>query len=248
MVRNKTVNQLEIKLEHFGAEDEGIGYLGYIGDPRFGDGVFARLVRGGSNCEGQNHLLALLLDTALEPALRWAPQLDADMAGIDTGHELVFVRGPTLAQPMFADAWSNLPAFTVDPSRPAAAPLLADLGETPPAVVPGLAGRAPSPASVYARSTATKIALVPERRAPTLAVSLEVRAPALDAASLAQIEDPWRLYLFARILHIYDDPRAAELYQLVLERHCAHRWRRNFVCAASTKLLDRAVRAGASAR
>ncbi|PRP91455.1 hypothetical protein ENSA5_55720 [Enhygromyxa salina] len=242
VVRAKTLNQLEIKIEHFGAEEDEIGYLAYVGDPRFGDGVFARLVRGGTNCEGQNHLLALLLDTALEPALAWAPQLDVNMASIRSGHELVLVTGPTLDQPIFADAWSNFPAFTVDPSRPRAAPLLGELGDPPPAVVPGVPGRAPHPASFYAQSTVTSIVLVPERRAPTLPVSLEVRAPALDEASLARIEDPWRLYLFARVLHLYDDPRAASLYQLVLERYCdPPPTRRNFVCAASKALVGRAA-------
>jgi hypothetical protein len=244
VVRRKTLNQLELNLDHYG-EVEGIEFSAYIGEPDFAAGVFARLVRGASNCEGQNHLLALLLDTALEPDVAWRPKIAAEMAGVPDGHELVRVFGLPLAQAIFVDAWSNLPAFAVDPSRPADAPLLTELGERPPPVVPGFAARAPYPAALYADSEGVAIELLPGREAPRKPLSLEVRAPPLDEASLAQIDDPWRLYLLARVLHLYDDPRAEALYRLVLEHHCDYLGRpRTFVCAAAALFLDRNPRSG----
>jgi hypothetical protein len=240
VIRLETLNQLDLNAEQY-PDVEGIEFNAYLGDPEFAAGVFARLVRGVSNCEGQNHLLALLLDAALERDVVGWPAIDATMAGTGSGHELVQLRGPTLAQPIYVDAWSNLPAFTVDASLPGRAPLLEELGEA--AVVPGVAGRAPLSKSVYAESTGTVVELLVKRDAPSKPVDLEVRAPALDEASLARVEDPWRVYLFARILDIYDDPRAAGLYRWVIERRCGDRLRAPvFVCAASTALLERLER------
>jgi hypothetical protein len=238
VIRHKTLNQLEVGLEPL-EEAEHMSLLAYFGDEHFADAVFARLVRGASNCEGQNHLLALLLDTALE-TVDGGSGLDADMVGIPNGHELVRVSGPTLAQPMFVDAWSNLAPFTVDGSKPHVAPLLAELGDPPTRLLPEFPWRPPQPASWYAEAGSTTIVVLPERNAPTMPVSLEVRAPALDPASLARIDDPWRLYLYARVLHLYDDPRAGELYLYLLERHCMqHNWQLIYVCATSMKLRKR---------
>jgi hypothetical protein len=238
VVRRKTLNQLEVNLEPLG-ERERMSLLAYVGDAHFADGVFARLVRGASNCEGQNHLLALLLDAGFE-STEWGRELDADMAGIESGHELVRVSGHPLAQPMFVDAWANLPPFTVDDSKPHAAPLLAELGDPPARLIPGFPARPPEPSSWYAKTQSTRITVVPERDAPTMPVSLEVRAPALDPDSLARIDDPWQLYLYARVLHLYDDPRAEQLYVNLLERHCTeHGWRRIYVCATSMQLFKR---------
>jgi hypothetical protein len=236
VIRHKTLNQLEVNLEPLG-EREGMSLLAYVGDENFSNGVFARLVRGASNCEGQNHLLAMLLDAAFESV---DAKLDADMAGIDSGHELVRVSGGALAQPMFVDAWSNLPPFSVDASKPHAAPLLEELGDPPARLIPEFPARPPQPGSWYAQTQSTPIPVLPERDAPTMPVDLEVRAPSLDPASLARIDDPWRLYAYARVLHLYDDPRAGELYLHLLERHCSeHGWQRIYVCATSMKLRTR---------
>ncbi len=225
VVRRKTLNQLEVNLEPLG-ESEHMSLLAYVGNPNFADGIFARLVRGASNCEGQNHLLALLLDTALEPQA-----LDADMAGIQSGHELVRVTGPSLAQPMFVDAWSNLPPFTVD--------TLGALGDPPERLLPEFPMRPPQPASWYAETESFPIAVFPARDAPSMPVDLEVRAPSLDEDNLERAE-PWRVYLYARVLHLYDDPRARELYEYLLERDCSeHGWQRIYVCATAMQLRKR---------
>jgi hypothetical protein len=238
VVRRKTLNQLEVNLEPLG-ESEGMSLLAYIGDERFADGVFARLVRGASNCEGQNHLLAMLLDTGFE-STDWGRELDADMAGIESGHELVRVSGRELAQPMFVDAWSNLAPFTVDGSKPHVAPLLDEAGDPPARLIPEFPARPPQPSSWYAQTQSTPILVLPERDAPTMPVSLDVRAPSLDQHSLERIDDPWRLYLYARVLHLYDDPRAGDLYLHLLERHCSeHGWQRIYVCATAMKLRGR---------
>jgi hypothetical protein len=236
VIRHKTLNQLEVALEPLG-EAEHMSLLAYLGDEHFADGVFARLVRGASNCDGQNHLLALLLDTALASS---NAGLDADMAGIPNGHELVRVSGPALAQPMFVDAWSNLPPFTVDAGKPRSAPLLDELQDPPARLLPDFPARPPQPSSWYAATKSRTIVVLPGRDAPSKPVSLEIRAPSLDPDSLARIDDPWRLYLYARVLHLYDDPRAGELYQELVDRYCdEHNWRRMYVCATSVRLRQR---------
>lgn len=237
VTRRKTLNQLEISVEDY-TEQEGVEFNAYIGDPLFSAGVFARLVRGASNCEGQNHLAALLLETALEDSY---PGIEADMVGVPS-HDLVRLSGSTLGQPIYVDAWSNLPAFTVDPTEPADAPLLSELGDPPPPVMLRAASQAPFTAEEYDEGISVPVVLQPERDAPTIPVSLKIRVPKLDQASLARIEDPWRIYLYARILHIYDDPRAADLYRFLLERHCADKKPpRPFVCDAATALLERLI-------
>ncbi|MFO7568061.1 MAG: hypothetical protein R6X02_35795 [Enhygromyxa sp.] len=238
VIRHKTLNQLELAVHHH-PELEGVEFDADLQDSRFRSGVFARLVRGISNCEGQNHLLAVLLGAALEPRAAWEPSIEVEMSGVD-GHDLVRLTGLLLDQPVYVDAWSNLPPFTVDPTQPRAVPSLAELEQPPRPVIPGLAGREPHPAEEYTRHPGRSIELLPGREAPTKRVSLKVRAPRLDEASLARIKDPWRLYLFARVLHVYDDPRAAGLYQFVLEHHCEDRRPpRPFVCVASETLLER---------
>lgn len=237
VVRRKTLNQLELNADHH-PELDGVAFDANFGDPNFGSGVFARLIRGANNCEGQNHLVAVLLDAVFEPSASLAG-IDVEMAGVP-GHDLVRLSGPRLGQPVFIDAWSNLPPFTVDPTRARVVPTLAELGEAPPPVIPGLAGRAPRTTHAYENSGITSIELLPERRAPTKRVNLRIRAPALDEQSLAKIDDPWRLYLYARVLHIYDDPRAAELYGHLLEHHCPQAPPpRPFLCVATQMLLER---------
>jgi hypothetical protein len=237
VLRHKTLNQLEFDLESY-AEAEGMQMNAYTGDPRFAAGVFARLVRGASNCEGQNHLAALLLESALEPIPD--SSFDADMVGVPS-HDLVRLSGRSLAQPIYVDAWSNLPAFTVDPSQPGDAPLLGELGDSPPPVVPGAASQAPFEAAAYQAGEGVSIVMLPERHAPTKPVSLKIRAPALDEDSLARVKDPWKIYLYARILHVYDDPRAADVYRFLLERQWCEDERPpgTFLCVAGTKLLER---------
>ncbi len=234
VIRHKTLNQLDLNLGQY-PDVAAIEFSTNVGDPEFAAGAFARLVRGVDNCEGQNHQFAVLLATAFESrALGW-PEIDVVLLAIRPGHELVKLSGPTLGQAVYVDAWSNLPAFTLDPSRPRVAHLLGDFGGVLPPVVPRVAGGTAFSAEVYAAGHEDALRVVSDRRSPTRPVDLDVRAPALDE------EDPWKLYLFARILHLYDDPRAADLYRRVIERTCSdpRRGRVAFVCAASTALLDR---------
>ncbi len=190
--------------------------------------------------EGQNHLLAVLLEAGLDPGVAPLPKITVRMSGTEANHELVRLDGPTLAQPIYVDAWSNLPPSTLDPTQPGAAPSLTSLGSSPPKVVPGAAGRAPFDARIYAEGDVLAIPPLSPRKAPTKPVDLDLRAPALDPASLTREQNPWKLYLYARILHVFDDPRAAELYRMVIERECGKRkGPRPFRCAASTLLLQR---------
>ena len=137
VVRHKTLNQLEVPLEPH-AKREQIEMLAYAGDSCFAAGVFARLLRGASNCEGQNHLVALLLDAALE-----GRDIDAYLVGVPGGHDITRMSGPGLAQPVFVDAWANLPPFTIDPGRHREAPLLQELGDVPEVLIPRMASATP---------------------------------------------------------------------------------------------------------
>ena len=133
----------------------------------------------------------------------------------------------------------------MDPGHHRLAPLLSELGDAPPPVIPGLVGRTPHPVEAYVNSRGLPIPLVPARRAPTKPVDLEISAPELDRASLARIRDPWKIYLFARILHIYDDPRASELYAFILDHHCETiQKERAFVCTMTGLLAPRVESAG----
>lgn len=242
-VRDETLNQLEINYDNL-PDARALALAASSQRPEFVPGVFARLVRGVSNCEGQNHLVALLLAAALAPRGLGVPGVHVTMISASTGHDLIKLSSVVLGQPIYVDAWSNLPPFTLDSTRPRAVPTLAELGEPPAPLAPGLAGRPPVAATVYANSPEAELELISPRDAPTRPVDLEIRAPALDEASLARIEDPWRIYLFARILDVYDDPRAAELYRWLLDHHCpiagarpAHE--RVFVCEAALLLRAR---------
>ena len=239
-IRAKALSQLDV---NFGEAEtvEGLDLWATITEPEFAPGVFARLVRGATNCEGYAHLLAVLLDVALDARQDgpwWRPKLRSDITGLH-GHNLAMVHGPELAQPIFVDAWSNLPPFCYDRSRPATAIPLAELAQHGP-LIEGDPGREPSPAPEYARAGPIIIDLVPERDAPTLPVALRVEAPSLDADSLARIDDPWRVFLFARVLQLYDDPRAAEVYAHLLARHCEGlRGLRPYPCMIAMTFRDR---------
>ena len=240
VVRRKTLNQLELNFEPL-AERDHVEMAAFIGDPRFFDAVFARLVRGASNCEGQNHLLAVLIDSALEPDRVWQPRIDVRFIDVP-GHNLVRVSGPPLAQPVFVDAWSNLPPFSVDPDRASAVPDVREFGDPPPRLIPDRRGRPPGPPDWYARALGEHVHMAPGRHAPQVPVDLAIAPPDLSAASLARMRDPWRVYMLARVLHIYDDPRATELYQFVLDHHCDGRKRqRAYVCVAAGLLIERAA-------
>lgn len=252
-VRLESLNQLEVSLDVFG-EQMGGRLDAYRGDASFAQGVFARLVRGATNCDGQNHLALLVLEAAVEEReLGYAVEL----VGIEVGHEVVHVTGPELGRGVYVDAWANLEPFGLDDEHPQGVPTLGEqgwvpglmTGETidsvpgvPWAVVPALARRAPHPPRIYAAAVGQRVELHPPRDAPTRPVSLEIRAPSLTPKALERIDDPWRLYLYARVLDLFDDPRAPALYTRILDRSCPARGRpKNLVCAGSILFHERAT-------
>lgn len=241
LVRHKTLNQLEVPLEPH-AQREQLDMLAYAGDPHFATGVLARLLRGASNCEGQNHLVALLLDAALES--RGDREIDAELVGVPGGHDITRMSGPGLAQPVFVDAWANLPPFSIDPGRHREAPLLQELGDVPEVLIPRMASATPRPAEAYEGLLSEGIVMVPERGASSAPVSLEIRAPKLGRGFYERV-DVWELYLVARVLHVYDDPRAVEAYAYLLDYRCVdEQAQRSFVCMAGARFHRRIVADG----
>lgn len=231
--RGATLNQLEIRLEALSPDMPSVEFTASAGEPKFADEVFARLVRGATNCDGQNHVAAMLLNAELSDR-----KLDARarLLSIDS-HMLVRVDGPELAQPLYVDAWSNLPPFVLD-EQPAARGAIVEPGELP-ALLPGLVGREYREVEVYTRGHASWVAPTTGRRAPRRGTTLNITAPPMDQASLDRVEDRWRLYFYARVLDLYDDPRAADLYQRAIDRACDPNGPRNFVCMASIEFLAR---------
>lgn len=236
LVRGETLNQLEVSPIHY-PELAGVQLDAYDGDPAFAAGVFARLVRGVSNCEGQNHLVALLIDAGIEDMGMAARLLHPRVLMIGVvDHELVRVEG---TRPLYVDAWSNLVPFTIADEQ-LDAPLVID------ALAPDLAGWDPRPAAAYVEPHGRFVAMITPRDATTKPVDLVMRPPALDEAGLARIRDPMRLYLYARILDVFDDPRAEGVYRWLLDHHCPPR-ARVFVCDAALALTDPRRAATASA-
>ncbi|GEM_PF-2722880 len=202
-LRAKTLNQLDIDIGEL-----EIGLFADRDDPHFGDGVFARLVRGASNCDGQNHLLELLLNTG--------PDI-AHLVGLPSGHKVVRVIGRDLVQPVFVDAWSNVPPFVLSSTLRSPISMVAREGATPKPVVPGLPGWPLESVENYSAAGGRAIDLATERDTPRQGAPLAIEPPPMDRVSLDAIEDPWQLYLFARVLQLYDDPRAGELYRRAIE-------------------------------
>lgn len=230
IVRNETLNQLEVNQDHY-AELADMQLDAYDGDPAFAAGVFARLVRGVSNCEGQNHLVALLIDAGLARATLAARLLHPRVLMIGVvDHELVRIEGPTLARPLYVDAWSNHVPFTIDPTQ-LDAPLVVE------ALAPGLPGHEPRPAAAHVAPRGRFIAMITPREAATKPVDLAMQPPALDEPALTRIRDPLRIYLYARILDVFDDPRAPTVYRWLLDHHCPPRTR-VFACDAANALRD----------
>jgi hypothetical protein len=236
LVRGETLNQLELNHDHY-PELAAVELDAYDGDPAFAAGVFARLVRGVSNCEGQNHLVALVLEAGLADMGLVARLMHPRVLMIGAvDHELVRVEGP---RPLYVDAWSNLVPFTITDEQ-LDAPLVVA------ALAPELAGRDPRPPAAYVEPHGRSIAMITPRDAAPKPVDLVMRPPALDPAGLARIRDPLRIYLYARILDVFDDPRAAAVYRWLLDHHCPPR-ARVFACDAALALTDPRRAATASA-
>ncbi|NVB42267.1 hypothetical protein G6O69_30870 [Pseudenhygromyxa sp. WMMC2535] len=229
VLRSKTRNQLEIDLD---SEDSARRWLyATREDEGFEEEVFARLVRGASNCDGQNHLLQLLIE----------PWYRAALVGGNQGHKLLAVEVPGVFRPVFVDGWSNLPPFVLGAEGPFHT--YAQLRERPESVVLGVQGRPLMSMDQYEEAGGTPITLSPRRDAPCRTWDFELEPPALDAASLDALADPWQIFLYARVLHLFDDPRAAALYERALNlgpcEFGGSSGRDAFVCEVSREMLVR---------
>lgn len=98
--RRAFVNQREVRAEHREGIHEGI----------FFRTAGARLVRGYTSCEGQNHLLAVLLATRARDVALVETRSARERAST---HTLVTL--PLGGAPLFADAWGDVARFTLEP-------------------------------------------------------------------------------------------------------------------------------------
>lgn len=226
-IREKTLNQLDMNFHDY---EEETPLWAERRDPDFTEGIFARLVRGASNCDGQNHLLELLLDTWVESKL----------VGTRSGHKLVRLEELSDGQPVFMDAWSNFPPLRLRPEGETGFETVGRGAWEPSLVVERAAKHEAEPPANYRASGGRPIEIRPARDIPALGERLTVPPPVIELASYEEEVDPWRLYLRARVLHIFDDPRAGMLYQDLIARACEpDDGPAPFECVAAPQLLAR---------
>ncbi|MEZ4451508.1 MAG: hypothetical protein R3B09_18705 [Nannocystaceae bacterium] len=232
-IRDATLNQLEVSI-HDGLESTAAN----IDDPHFFEGALSRLVRGLSNCEGQNHLLLLILDELLRPQ-------GARVAWIRSAeHTLVEVTLPGHAAPIYFDAWSNLPPYVLadrsdDPSIRTHAAIVAER----PFVIPGRRGRIherPERLDPAARpwETMPRPEALPLWPGPPPA-GIDVRRPPIDVPALIAAGELRRLFYVARAHHLFGAVSdAIPIYQAI-DLGCAdHPAGDDYVCLSTRLYLD----------
>lgn len=232
-IRDQTLNQLEISI-HDGLERTAAN----IDEPHYLGGVFSRLVRGLSNCEGQNHFLLLIVDAILGPR-------GARVAWTRTAeHTLVEVTMPGASAPIYFDAWSNLPPYVLadrsdDPSVLTHAAIVADQ----PFVVPGRRGRIHErPDRLHSAGRPWERLVHPRELPPWPGpppAGIEIRRPVIDLARARTTDDIRRLFFAARVLHLFGEIEAAiPIYQVIDARCPDHPPGDDYVCPSTRLYLD----------
>lgn len=187
--------------------DPGIHVLAddCVCERRFSDAAFARLVRGFSNCDGMNHVLAMLLSQR-EPDTRMHHL--GDESDVDFGHTLAVIPGHD--EPIFVDAWADFGLMALSES---AAPDVPAWDEIIPSDAPDRAG-------LYARGyyerskrvRKTRLDYGPRHDAPS-----DTTIP----SDLPPITNARDAYLRARVFDLYGlDQEALPLYEQAQEMAC----------------------------
>ena len=168
-------------------------------DEGFGDGAFARLVRGFSNCDGVNGLLAMLLLVRM-------PEVELHhLDGTDNGHSLVVL--PRARGPVFMDAWADFGLMALS-KAPAG---VQDYAELAPVSVDDV--------GFYERETYRQ-----SNRDPNIDLYFGVHDPKPDLRvldALPPIRDARDAYLRARVLDLYGlELVARPWYEQAIEMSC----------------------------
>ena len=168
-------------------------------DEGFDGGAFARLVRGFSNCDGVNGLLAMLLLVRM-------PQVELHhLDGTDNGHSLAVL--PRGRGPVFIDAWADFGLMALS-KAPAG---VQDYAELAPVSV--------DDAGFYERETYEQ-----SQRDPNIDLYFGAHDPRPDLRvldTLPPIRDARDAYLRARVLDLYGLGDVAQpLYEQAIEMSC----------------------------
>jgi hypothetical protein len=190
----------------------------------FSDAAFARLVRGFSNCDGVNHVLALLL-TQREPDTHLY-EFGGDSSGGDYGHTLAVIPGHDA--PIFVDAWADFGLMVLSASAAQGVPTWDQIptGDTP--NHGGLYSREDYERSTRVRKVELDYGLRHDQPADTTIPS-----------DLPPITDARSAYLRARVFDLYGLEREAlPLYQQAADMACVNS--KAAVCQLATVFIARA--------
>lgn len=172
---------------------------------RFSDAAFGRLVRGFSNCDGMNHVLAMLLSQR-EPDTRLYHL--GDSSDVDVGHTLAVIPGNDA--PIYVDAWADFGLMVLSSSAAQGVPTW---DEVNPNDAPDHGGR-------YAREYYERSKRV---RKTELDYGLRHDEPADTTipSDLPPITDARSAYLRARVFDLYGlDSEALPLYEQAADMAC----------------------------
>lgn len=174
---------------------------------RFSDAAFARLVRGIGNCDGMNHVLALLLSQR-EPDTHLHQLDDSDD---DFGHTLAVIPGHDA--PIFVDAWADFGLMVLSKSAAQGVPTWDELDQLAPSDAPDHAG-------LYARGyyeRSKRVRRIDLDYGPRHDQPADTSIP----SDLPPITDARSAYLRARVFDLYGlDREALPLYEQAADMAC----------------------------
>jgi hypothetical protein len=195
----------------------------------FDDAVFAHLVRGISNCDGMNHVLAMLLHVR-EPDTRLHHLLVPGDGGSPNGHTLAVMPGDDGS--VFVDAWADFGVMVLSESAAPGVPTWDELMTTGTTDEQGFYAREHYEQSDRVRKTGLDYG----RR--------HVAGPDLSIPSdLPPITNARDAYLRARVFDLYGlEDEALSLYEQAAEMACVNP--NATVCQLARVFLARAVKIG----
>jgi hypothetical protein len=170
----------------------------------FSDSAFARLVRGFSNCDGMNHVLAMLL-IKREPHTRLHSLGNSPR---DTGHTMAAIPGRDA--PIFVDAWADFGLMVLSESAAQGVPTWDEINTPEGPERDGLFDRALYESSRWMGETNLDYGLRTDQPPDTSIPS-----------DLPPITDARSAYLRARVFDLYGlDSEALPLYEQAADMAC----------------------------